>query len=141
MSWYWNKITDNDSSRYATTTAVWVSYFLAVVSASLAIASFVRHEFSYEIFVGLALVNAVLFAGLGWWIGRLSRAGVVFGLSLYLLEWLVAVFGHRFSVSDIAPNILGIIFLAAYINALRGAFSYRKWSRPRSAREQGVPRK
>jgi len=125
MSWYWNNITDRDSARYATTTAVWVSYFLAVLSALLAIVRFVRHEFGYEILVGLALVNAVLFAGTGWGIGRLSRAGVVFGLSLYL-EWLASVFSHRFTVSDIAPNILGIIFLAAYINALRGVFAYRK---------------
>lgn len=126
MSWYWNEISDKDSAKYATTTAVWISYLFAVVAVLIAILSLAHHEPIDGMNAGWALVDAGLFAFIGWRISRLSRAGAVVGLCFYLLEWLISIGTRAFTVGDVPRGLLAIMFLTVYINALRGTFAYHK---------------
>jgi hypothetical protein len=36
MSWYWDEIGDRHSAKYATTTAVWISYLIAAANGPIA---------------------------------------------------------------------------------------------------------
>jgi hypothetical protein len=44
MSWYWNEIGDKDSAKYATTTAVWVSYLIALGNGLMGVFVLVQHS-------------------------------------------------------------------------------------------------
>jgi hypothetical protein len=126
MSWYWNEIGDKDSAKYATTTAVWISYLLAVVVALIAVYRIYHHESVDGVNGGLALLDAALFSVIGWRISRLSRAWAVVGLCFYLLEWSISVATRAFTAGDVPRDILAIVFLAVYVNAVRGTFAYHK---------------
>ncbi|MGB6630131.1 MAG: hypothetical protein WBE52_02750, partial [Terriglobales bacterium] len=103
MSWYWNEIGDTYSAKYATTTAVWISYLIAAVNGIIAILSLAYHKPTLGI-NGWGLLNAALFAVVGWGIGRLSRAWAVVGLSLYLLEVLIAIGTSRLAVGGLGSD-------------------------------------
>ncbi len=126
MSWYWNEIGDKYSAKYATTTAVWISYLIAAADALMAILSLAYHRPIIGL-NGWALLDAGLFAVVGWRIGRLSRAWAVVGLSLYLLEALASIRTRGFAVGSLGPGMVAIVFLIAYLNALRGTFAYHKY--------------
>jgi hypothetical protein len=133
MSWYWNEIGDKDSAKYATTTAVWISYLFAVVAALTAIYSLAYHEPVNGVNGGWALLDAALFAVIGWRISRLSRAWAVVGLCFYLLEWSLSIGTRAFTVGVVPRDILAIVFLTVYVNALRGTFAYHKHVKLQSA--------
>src|SRR5579862_200726 len=124
MSWYWNEISDKESAKYATTTAVWISYLLAVVAALTAVYRLDHHESVNGVNGGLALLDAALFLVIGWRISRLSRAWAVVGLCFYLLEWSISVATRAYTAGDVPRDILAIVFLAVYVNAVRGTFAY-----------------
>jgi hypothetical protein len=126
MSWYWNEISDKNSARYATTTAVWISYLNAVVSGLIGALSLAYHKPVVGL-NGWALLDASLFAVVGWRIARLSRAWAVVGLFLYLLEVLFSIENHGIAVYGLGPGILYVVFLVVYVNALRGTFAYHKY--------------
>ena len=71
---------------------------------------------------GWSLLEAGLFAIIGWRIGKLSRAWAVIGLALYLLEVLDSIGDRGFGFS-----VVSIAFIIAYVNALRGVFAYHKY--------------
>jgi hypothetical protein len=128
ISWYWNEIGDKDSARYATTTAVWVSYLIAAVDGVIGIVSRVSHK----PIAGrdeLILLDAFLFTVIAWQIGRLSRAWAAIGFGVCLLELLVSIQTTGFTVGSLPRAIVGGVFLAAYGNALRGAFAYHKFAK------------
>ena len=79
------------------------------------------------------LVDCGLFAVIGWRIAYLSRVWAVVGLSVYLMEALVSSIVHGLSADAIAPFIVTLVFLAAYINALRGTIAYHRYARSKSA--------
>jgi hypothetical protein len=114
------------SARYATTTAVWISYLIAAVNGPIAALSLVYQKPLGGI-SGWGLPEAALFAVAGWGIGRLSRPWAVVGLTLYLLNVLIAMATRGFGVRGLAPGIVAIIFLMAYVNALRGTFAYHRF--------------
>jgi hypothetical protein len=126
------------SAKYATTTAVWISYLIAAVNGLIAALSFVYQK-PFGGISGWSLLDAALFAAAGWGIGRLSRPWAVVGLTFYLLNVLIAMAMRGFGVSDLAPGIVAIIFLMAYVNALRGTFAYHRFVKlpaPRSTDER-----
>ena len=132
MSWYWNEIGDKDSARYATTTAVWISYLIAAVNGLIAVLSLAYHKPIIGL-NGWALLDAFLFTVIGWQIARLSRTWAVVGLSVYLLEVLISIGTRGFAVSGFGPGIVAIVFLIAYLNALRGTFAYHKYVKLQAA--------
>ena len=126
MSWYWKEINDTDSASDATKAAVGVSYFVAGVTGLLAILSLVYHKPIMGV-TGYSVVDATLFAIIGWRIGKLSRPWTVVGLALYALETLVSLGSRGASFS-----LISIVFLLAYINALRGVFAFHRYAQAES---------
>ena len=68
------------------------------------------------------MLDAALFAVIGWRIRRMSRAWSIVGLCLYLMEAVVSL-GTR----DAGVGVLTIVFVLAYINGLRGVFAYHRY--------------
>ena len=132
MSWYWNEIRDKDSARYATTTAVWISYLIAAAGALVAILSLAYHKPILGL-DGWALVDAGLLAVVGWRIARLSRAWAIVGLFLYLSNALISIGTRGLGVAMVAPGIMAIVFFVVYLNVLRGTFAYHKYVKLQSA--------
>jgi hypothetical protein len=122
MSWYWKEIEGRDTAKDATKAAVGISYFVAALTALFALLSLIYHE---PIF-GLnpwAFVDAILFVLVGWRIGKMSRVWSVIGIVLYVIE----------AVSSLATKaggvgVLTIVFILAYINAIRGTFAYHRYT-------------
>ena len=125
MSWYWNEIEDKDSARYATTTAVWISYWIAAGNGLIAVLSLVYHKPVVGL-NGWSLLDAVVFWVVGWGIAHLSRVWAVVGFSLYLLE-ITGRMADQERVGFHGIGILAILFLIVYLNALRGTFAYHKY--------------
>jgi hypothetical protein len=132
VSWYWNEIGDKRSAQYATTTAVWISYLIATVSALVAILSLAYRKPTLGL-NGWALVEAGLFAVVGWGIAHLSRVWAVVGFSLYLLEASVSIGTRGLAVDALTSGIMAILFLIVYLNALRGTFAYHRYERLQAA--------
>jgi hypothetical protein len=122
MSWYWKEIEDKDSAEDATKAAVGISYFIAAVTGLIAVLTLVYSKPILGL-NGWALLDAGLFAVIGWRIGKLSRAWTVVGLALYLLEVLDSI-GRR----GVGFSVVSIVFIIAYVNALRGVFAYHKYA-------------
>jgi hypothetical protein len=120
MSWYWREIEDKDSAEDATRPAAGISFFVAALTGLLAVLSLVYHKPVFGL-DGYSLVDAALFAVVGWRIRRLSRPWAVIGLCLYLVEAVVSL-GTR----GTGIGILTIVFVIAYVNAVRGTFAYHK---------------
>jgi hypothetical protein len=132
MSWYWHEIGNEESARYATTPAVWVSYLIAGLTGLIAIVCLIFRK----PILGAnswALVDYGLFAIIGWRIACLSHTWAVVGLSAYLVEALVSFATRSFSAGAVAPCIMALVFLAAYVNALRGTVAYHKYLKLRPA--------
>src|SRR5580692_6010089 len=118
MSWYWNEIGDKDSARHAVATAVWVSYLIALLDGVMAILSLIYHK-PVNGMNGWGLLDAGVFIVVGWRIGSLSRAGAIVGLFFYLVEVLISTGTRGLTVGGLGPDIVAIVFLVAYVNALR----------------------
>ena len=131
MSWYWNEIGDKYSAQYATTTAVWISYLIAVVNGLIAVLSLAYHKPIIGL-DGWALLDAGLFAVVGWRIAHLSRAWAVVGFFLYVLETLTSI-GTRLVSGSFGIPIMAILFFIVYLNALRGTFAYHRYVKLQAA--------
>jgi len=127
MSWFWKEIYDKDSAENAVQMAVGVSYFVAGVTTLLAVSSLFVGKPLLGV-NGWSLFDAALFAVVGWRISRLSLPWTIVGTLLYLLE-SVASIGTRGQ----GIGVLTIVFLIAYINALRGVWAHRRYERDEAA--------
>ncbi|MGD0470864.1 MAG: hypothetical protein ABSA54_21015 [Terriglobales bacterium] len=136
MSWYWNEIGDKYSAQYATTTAVWISYLIAV---TIGLIGFLSLAYRKPILGldGWALLGAGLFVVVGWQIGRLSRAWAVIGFSVYVLGSLINI-GMRLAAGKFGLPIMETLFAVVYLNALRGTFAYHKYLKLEAAQPHGV---
>src|SRR4051812_47072823 len=127
MAWYWPTIEDESSAEHATKAAVGVSGFIAGVTGLLAVLSIFYHK----PIAGLdawGLLDALIFALIAWRTSKLSRAWAVVGLLTYLLE-----VGYKLATDPSgALGVLTILFILTYINAIRGAFAYRRYRNPES---------
>lgn len=121
MSWYWKEISDKDSAEDATKAASGVSYFIAAVTALIAVISIVYRKPIIGL-DGWSLVDAALFVLVGWRIGRLSRIWAVLGLALYLLEAASSI-----TQRGVGGGVLTIVFIIVYVNAIRGVFAYHRY--------------
>ncbi len=120
MAWYWKEIDDKDSAEDATKAAVGVSYFVAGITGLLAILSIFQRRPVFGV-APSALLDAILFTVVGWRIGKLSRAWTVVGFILYIVEAI-------FAIARGGVGVLTIVFILAYINAVRGVFAYHRYS-------------
>ena len=123
MSWYWKEIADKDSAEDATKAATGISYFIAAVTGLVAVLTFIYSKPILGL-NGWSLLDAGLFAVVGWRISKLSRAWAVVGLALYLLETADSI-GRR----GLGFSIVSIVFIVAYVNALRGVFAHHRYTK------------
>ncbi len=122
MAWFWPTIEDEGSAQAATKSAVGVSGFIAAVTALLSILSI-----AYRKPIGgidaWGLADAVIFAVIAWRIHKMSRAWAIVGILMYLLE-----VGYKLVTSPSgALGVLTIVFILAYISAIRGTFAYHRY--------------
>jgi hypothetical protein len=132
MSWFWKEIYDKDSAENAVQMAVGVSYFVAGITTLLAVLSLFSGHPIMEV-NGWSLLDAALFAVIGWRITKLSLPWTIVGTLLYLLETVVSLASRGSGV-----GVLTIVFIIAYVNALRGVFAYRRYDREQAPATAGV---
>jgi hypothetical protein len=120
-NWAWPEIIDEDSARDAAHVAGGWAYAVAGLTALLAIIGMVGSTTIMGI-GPLALIDAVLFAVVGWRVWNGSRPWAVTGLALYCLEIVFDVINHPPGV-----GILTIIVLLALVNGVRGTFALHKY--------------
>ena len=124
MAWYWPKIDDADTAREAVKGGVAACIFISAFTGLMAILSLIYRKPIFGI-DGLGLVNAALFAFVGWRIHRMSRTFAVIGLVLHLAEVGDRVLNGR----NGAVGVLTLLFILGFVGAIRGTFafySYRK---------------
>jgi hypothetical protein len=130
MAWYWPAIEDESSAEAATKPAVGASAFFAAVTGLIATLSIFQHRPVLG-FSGWSLADAILFVIIAWRIRAMSRTWAVLGLLIYLLE---VVFNLATGKAG-AVGVLTIIFVLAYIGAIRGTFAFYRYRRMANAEQ------
>lgn len=129
---YWPEMNTPDAAEKAIRNAAGVAFVVAGVTALLStLAMFNVLHFLQP----WSIIDAILFAAIGFYIRRESRVAAVLGLVLYLLEALDRILsGAGGSLGGF--SILTILFTLYLINGVRGAFSL---ARLRTRPQDGVP--
>ena len=120
--WIWPVIVDVETARRVSRQGFWAATWVAGVTALLALLSTLGvNIWNFDLY---ALVDALIFAIIGWGIHRLSRTAAVAGICLYLLEraYMWATFGPK-------NPFVAAIFILMFINGVRGTFAFHKFSR------------
>lgn len=121
---WWLDVSDRSSAEKAIKSGFWAAVFVASVTAALALSSLFLHKPILGI-DGLGLVDAVLFAAIGFGIDRKSRVAAVAGLVLYVTERVYMV---TTSGATTSTGIMTIILTLYFVHGKRGTFAYRKFS-------------
>jgi len=124
MAWYWPRIEDEGSAEAAVGPAVGVSGFFAALTGLIATLSIFQHKPVLG-FDGWSLVDAVLFVVIAWRIKKMSRTWAVLGFLIYLLEVTFNIATNKAG----AIGVLTVIFVLAYIGAIRGTFAFYRYRR------------
>ena len=120
---FWGKIDNIEDAVENAELGMYFAYIISGLTGLLAIASL----FEVKIIPGLsifALIDAALFALLGWGISRYSRISSVLTLIFYIFQ-LINNFNNIESVKTIHV-ILAAIVIAALLNSIRGTYYYHK---------------
>jgi hypothetical protein len=120
-NWAWPEIIDEDSARDAAHMAGGWAGVVAGLTTLFAIISIIG-DVSVMGAGPLSLVDAALFAVVGWQTWRGSRAFAVAGLSLYGLEICYGILSHRYGI-----GVLTFVILLAFVNGVRGTFGLHKF--------------
>lgn len=114
-AFWWPEIRDEATARTAAKNAAGAAAFCAVITAVIAYFGWLRVTRE-------AMIDAVLFAVIGWGIYKMSRVAAVAGLVLYVFERIYAVIqpGAHSNVFSM------IIFTALFIGGVRGTFYFHK---------------
>jgi hypothetical protein len=122
MAWYWPRIEDENSAEAATKPAVGASGFFAVVTGLLATLSLVYRRPVYGLSGG-SIIDALVFLLIAWRINKMSRTWAILGLMIYLAEVAFSLLENP----NTAIGLLTIIFVLAYVAAIRGTFAYNRY--------------
>src|SRR5262249_44769007 len=120
MGWFWPEIYDRDTAQEPARRGAWVALFVAALTALLALLSLAFHSVILGI-TPASLLDAVIFGVTGWHTYKMSRAWAVTGMVLYLANVLYGLSQGRFGV-------LAVVFLFAFLNAIRGTFAFHRFS-------------
>jgi hypothetical protein len=102
----------------------WAACFIAGIMSLAALASFfgrLPEDFPRD---GWALIDAAIFGLIAWGIYRMSRVAAVAGLVLYIIERIAMHIA--LGKSHISGIFVTVLFLFAFINAVRGTFAYHR---------------
>jgi len=121
MNLLWPKIDNREAAERAMKNAASAAFLVVAVTGTVAILAVVLGHPILGI-GGSALVDAALFALIGWRISKHSRIAAIFGLLLYLLEA-----GQRFvSSAGSTPGagfVVTVFFILYFVHGVRGAMS------------------
>jgi len=110
----WPVINDEISALTAARNGMYVALFVALITG---IAALLTNRWG--------LVDAGLFLMVGIGIRQLSRVAAVAGLALYVLSIVARAIQGQFG----APGVVGLLFTAVLIGAVRAAFFAHRWRR------------
>ncbi len=117
---FWGKLDTLEAAVDAAKIGAAGAYMVASVTAALAVASLL----GFSIIPGIgavSLIDAVIFAGLGFGIWRNSRVCAVAALALYLVEQSMIV-----SNAPTVNVVMIAMFVVFFINGIRGTFGYHR---------------
>ena len=121
--WMWRLIVDKESARKAAMDGFGAAMFVAGVTAVVAVLT----QFGVKIFPEFGLWNlldAAIFALIGWRIYAMSRTWAVLGLLAYLGEAAYGLYAHgpsRF-------GIMMVILVLGFVSGVRGTFAFHNYS-------------
>lgn len=130
FDWLWPAVSDESSARKAASQGATAAY----ICGGITLAVVVLGQFMPTLYGALgisayALLDAAIFAGLGYGTQRCSRLAAVGGLSFYVFERVMSIRLTR-GTTAVTILILGLMF----VNGVRGAFGFH---RARSAGPRG----
>ena len=138
MNSLWPKIESPEAAKSAMKNAASASFIIVAVTGTVAVLAIILGHPILGI-NGSALVDAGLFALIGWRLRKHSRIAAILGLLLYLLEA-----GQRFvsgaGSSAAAGSVVTILFILYFINGVRGAMFLHQ-SPTASPQPSGAPAK
>ena len=117
-SWYWPDVSDMDGAKGAIRYGMWCALLVAGVTALFVVLSFMGIRLMGT--TPAALLDALLFAVIGYGLSRFSRFAAVAGFGLFLIEkstpWLsrvaflasvswVLLYSSAFSTVSVAPSL------------------------------------
>jgi hypothetical protein len=116
---YWPELRDPAEAEKAVKGAAYVAFFVAALTGILSLLAVLSVT---QILSGWAIIDALIFGLIGFFILRGSRVAAVVGLALYVLEVLaaLAVTGNPVGL------VIGIIITFAFINGVRGTSALRR---------------
>jgi hypothetical protein len=118
---YWPDVSTTSDAEKAVKTAAYVAFFVAAVTGVLSLLAVFS---TVQILSGWDILDAVAFVLLGLWILRGSRAAAVLALLLYIVELVVGI--ATTGGGNPVQFVVGLIFVFAFINGVRGAYSLRR---------------
>jgi hypothetical protein len=78
----------------------------------------------------LALIDALLFAGVAYGISKYSRVAAIVGFVLFVIEKIAALISTG---SFLGVGAMGVVILIGLLNGVRGALAYHKLLAARTA--------
>jgi hypothetical protein len=129
LRYWWPRIDDIESAKDAAFTGVHVAFFVAGLTGLSALLS-IFHLLNWS--DPSSLVDAGLFAILGFLMSRMSRVAASLALGLFVLERL-----YEFYARGLSVGFLAALFIIGLTSGIRGTFAYHRFKKQSAARDIG----
>ncbi|HBL58637.1 MAG TPA: hypothetical protein DDZ80_09010 [Cyanobacteria bacterium UBA8803] len=126
----WASIDSIETAKQAAQQGVWAAAFVAIITSIFAIVSVALGGSLPE---GMPAIDAWafwdvgIFVAIAWGIHKMSRFAAVAGLVLYIVEQIIMRISNPSNFG--AGLFIVILFILAFINAVRGTFAYHRFRR------------
>ncbi len=122
---FWPDVSTAETAHTACKTAAYLAFVVGGLTAVAAILSIAGVEFLQRLGIdGWAVIDSVLFIGLGFGVLKHSRVAAVLLVLLYGGERLLSMFLAISAGAQPSTGIvMTVIFLAGFIGGLRGTFA------------------
>jgi hypothetical protein len=116
---YWPELSTTTDAERAVKVAAYVAFFVAALTGLVSLLALLSVT---QILSGWAILDALLFGVLGFFILKGSRAAAVLGLILYVIELVAALA----ATGNPAGLVVGLFFTSAFLSGVRGAYSLHR---------------
>ena len=118
---YWPPIYDAETARKAALNGAQAAFVVSGITALLAALAVFD---ILNIVDAWSFVDAALFAGLGFFIRRMSRVAAVLAMALFIFERVDAFYSRGVTS---AVGLVALMLLIGFVSGVRGAFSYHSY--------------